>query len=178
MDRKPQSRKVNGREWQAVDTVTLDISNCPPLARTPGKSFVCVNDVSQRVRCVPSACNVISTAGDGSATLSNYGLRRNCTVLVVYPELIDIVRMDVGQIISPSTRSAHRPSTIARATQHHRHLHAVMDAPVSSINCQRNRPPMISSPLPPCVHSSGKEITKGAGLSYYCSAFELQDNFR
>lgn len=72
----------------------------------------------------PAPCNVISTAGDGSATLSNYGLRRNCTVLVVYPELIDIVRMDVGQIISPSTRSAHRPSTIARATQHHRHLHA------------------------------------------------------
>lgn len=74
----------------------------------------------------PAPCNVISTTGDGSATLSNYGLRRNCSVLLIHPEVIRVVRLDVGQIISPSTRSAHRFTTVARATQHHSHLHACL----------------------------------------------------
>jgi len=80
---------------------------------------------------VTPACNVISTTEDGSATLSNYGLRRNCSVLLVYPEVIRVVRLDVGQIISPSTRSAHRSTTVARATHHRNQLHSVIDVSIA-----------------------------------------------
>lgn len=73
----------------------------------------------------PAPCNAILTTADGSATLSNYGLRRNCSVLFVYPELIDIVRMDVGQITAPRVRtaSARLPAIIVGETQRRRQFH-------------------------------------------------------
>ena len=94
----------------------------------PGRSFA-LSDCFYSTCCCyyVSACNAVSTNSDGSATLSNYGLRSNCSLLFVYPELINVVRLDVGQIILPRTRvsTAHLPTTVVRATQHHTHFHAV-----------------------------------------------------
>ena len=91
------------------------------------------------MRCVTLACNAILTTADGSATLSNYGLRRNCSVLFVYPELIDIVRMDVGQITAPRVRtaSARLPAIIVGETQRRRQFHTVSNSPLR-INYKRN----------------------------------------
>jgi len=79
------------------------------------------------VRCVTSACNAILTTSDGAATLSNYGLRRNCSLLFVYPELIDVVRLEVGQISSSRTRASFGLVSLAaiRTSQRHGRIDAV-----------------------------------------------------
>lgn len=45
----------------------------------------------------PSPCNVVSMPGSGVLTIENQGHRRNCSVLVVYPEEIRFLQMDVGK---------------------------------------------------------------------------------
>jgi len=97
--------------------------------------FICWSKVSA-VRwvtmCMMSACNAISTTSDGSATLSNYALRRNCSLLFLYPELIDIIRLDVGRITTPRTRTS---STVVGETQRHRQFHAVINIPSRTNLC-------------------------------------------
>ena len=106
----------------------------------PGRRFA-LSDCFYSTCCCyyVSACNAVSTNSDGSATLSNYGLRSNCSLLFVYPELINVVRLDVGQIILPRTRvsTAHLPTTVVRATQHHTHFHAVTCDRVVTESSQR-----------------------------------------
>jgi hypothetical protein len=67
----------------------------------------------------PQPCNVISTTSDGVATMTNYGFDRNCSLLFVYPELIQIIHLNVGQV-SPSRTKAHPWSAIRTAARLHR----------------------------------------------------------
>lgn len=46
---------------------------------------------------VLSACNVVSMPGSGVLTIENQGHRRNCSVLMIYPEEIRFLQMDVGK---------------------------------------------------------------------------------
>lgn len=43
-----------------------------------------------------SACNVVSMFKRGLYTVKNYGLKRNCSVSIIYPERIQLLSVDVG----------------------------------------------------------------------------------
>lgn len=44
----------------------------------------------------PQPCNVVSSTDSGIYTLKNYGSRRNCSVSIIYPELVELASVDVG----------------------------------------------------------------------------------
>ena len=43
------------------------------------------------------ACNVVSTQSEGFFTIDNPGEQRNCSVLIVYPEKLEILQMNIGK---------------------------------------------------------------------------------
>ena len=43
-----------------------------------------------------SACNVISMMEKGIMTLKNHGAKSNCSILILYPEKIEILSLDIG----------------------------------------------------------------------------------
>ncbi|XP_052241654.1 corticotropin-releasing factor-binding protein-like isoform X1 [Dreissena polymorpha] len=44
----------------------------------------------------PQPCNAVAMLEFGTLTMKNYGLRRNCSVSIIYPEQIQLVNVDVG----------------------------------------------------------------------------------
>lgn len=42
------------------------------------------------------ACNAVAMFEMGVLTMKNYGLRRNCTTSIIYPEQIKLLNVDVG----------------------------------------------------------------------------------
>lgn len=52
---------------------------------------------SRKIACSEfSACNVVSMFKRGLYTVKNYGLKRNCSVSIIYPERIQLLSVDVG----------------------------------------------------------------------------------
>lgn len=43
-----------------------------------------------------SACNAVAMLDMGILTMKNYGLRRNCTTSIIFPEQIRLLNIDVG----------------------------------------------------------------------------------
>lgn len=43
-----------------------------------------------------TACNIVSMFKRGLYTVKNYGIRRNCSVSIIYPERIQLLSVDVG----------------------------------------------------------------------------------
>nr|XP_022310171.1 corticotropin-releasing factor-binding protein-like [Crassostrea virginica] len=62
------------------------------LVTTPGEGFT----VSVRFRRNPQPCNIVSMFKRGLYTVKNYGIRRNCSVSIIYPERIQLLSVDVG----------------------------------------------------------------------------------
>lgn len=58
----------------------------------PGQGF------SIRVKFIknPQPCNAVYMADTGIYTLKNYGNRRNCTLAIIFPEVVQLVAVDVG----------------------------------------------------------------------------------
>ncbi|XP_045184149.1 corticotropin-releasing factor-binding protein-like isoform X2 [Mercenaria mercenaria] len=44
----------------------------------------------------PQPCNAVAMFEMGTLTMKNYGLRRNCTTSIIYPEQISMINVDVG----------------------------------------------------------------------------------
>ncbi|XP_060558622.1 corticotropin-releasing factor-binding protein-like [Ruditapes philippinarum] len=44
----------------------------------------------------PQPCNAVAMFDMGTLTMKNYGLRRNCTTSIIYPEQIHMLNVDVG----------------------------------------------------------------------------------
>ncbi|OWF55503.1 corticotropin-releasing factor-binding protein-like [Mizuhopecten yessoensis] len=44
----------------------------------------------------PQPCNAVSMFTQGVHTIKNYGQRRNCSVSIIYPEMVHLVSVDVG----------------------------------------------------------------------------------
>ncbi|XP_060076608.1 corticotropin-releasing factor-binding protein-like [Ylistrum balloti] len=44
----------------------------------------------------PQPCNAVSMFTQGVHTMKNYGQRRNCSMSIIYPELVHLVSVDVG----------------------------------------------------------------------------------
>jgi len=44
----------------------------------------------------PQPCNAVAMFDEGVITMKNYGLRRNCTVSIIYPEVVSVLNIDVG----------------------------------------------------------------------------------
>lgn len=52
---------------------------------------------SRKIACSEfSACNVVSMFKRGLYTVKNYGLKRNCSISIIYPERIQLLSVDVG----------------------------------------------------------------------------------
>ncbi|XP_033726033.1 corticotropin-releasing factor-binding protein-like [Pecten maximus] len=44
----------------------------------------------------PQPCNAVSMFTQGVYTIKNYGQRRNCSISIIYPEMVHLVSVDVG----------------------------------------------------------------------------------
>lgn len=42
------------------------------------------------------ACNAVGLFDNGILTMKNYGMRRNCTTAIIYPESVHLLNVDVG----------------------------------------------------------------------------------
>ncbi|XP_048750956.2 corticotropin-releasing factor-binding protein-like [Ostrea edulis] len=62
------------------------------LIGMPGEGFT----VRARFLKNPQPCNIVSMFKKGLYTVKNYGLRRNCSVSIIYPERIQLLSVDVG----------------------------------------------------------------------------------
>lgn len=63
----------------------------------------------------PFPCNVISIENSGTYTLRNYGLRMNCSISIIYPEVVNVLSVNIG-----TTSTGNSIDFLQRPSWHHR----------------------------------------------------------
>ncbi|KAL4216516.1 hypothetical protein ACF0H5_024239 [Mactra antiquata] len=58
----------------------------------PGEGFRVMVDFKHNLQ----PCNAVEMFQEGIVTMKNYGMRRNCTTVIIFPEKVNLLNVDVG----------------------------------------------------------------------------------